>query len=468
MLKYLLVLLLLAGLATAHSGPAVIHMTEKGFSPERLEITEGQTVEFENVGSEPHWPASNIHPTHEIYSEFDPKAAVPPGETWKFTFNKPGLWRCHDHLNPDFTCTIRVKEATGFIASMKRFFNGIITGMFGAELDQHKYNESIAKDDERIFSDDDQLYSYIKKFGVKPTILHLNSLDSKLGDCHQTAHHAGRLAFELLGNDVFKDCSIECHSGCYHGAIESFFKEHGTTDIPSTLNVICGENLNEFAGHQCFHGIGHGLTAFFDYEIYNALELCDQLNRGQRSCYSGVFMENIVGSLAEGHKTKYLNDDPQYPCSAVDDKYKTDCYFFQTARMKELLKGNYTLISQACGEAPAEYQLFCFESMGRDISGDNNENPEKSIALCQTAPPGGNRISCLKGAVQDTLWDPSGQDNAMHFCHLLTDPDEKTMCYETIFYRATMIFTQESLKTFCLKAEEAYQRDCLTMQSSVS
>ncbi len=460
--KYILILLLFAGLATAHSGETVIHINEKGFSPERLEITQGQTVEFENIGTEPHWPASNIHPTHEIYSEFDPKAAISPGETWKFTFDKPGLWRCHDHLNPEFTCTIKVTEATGFIATVKRFFNGIITGMFGAELDNHKYNESINETDERLFSDDDQLYSYIKKFGIKSTILHLNELDPKLGNCHQTAHRAGRLAFELLGNDVFKQCRTECHSGCYHGATESFFKEHGTTDIPSTLNVICAENLNAFAEHQCFHGIGHGLTAFFDYEIYNALELCDQLKRGKNSCYSGIFMENIVGSLAEGHKTKYLNDDPQYPCNAIDDKYKAECYFFQTARMKELLKGNYTLIARACGEVPEQYQLLCFESMGRDISGDSLENPEKSIALCQDAPLGEPRTRCLKGAVQDMLWDPTGQDNAVHFCHLLISPDEKATCYYTISGRAANILSPEGLQAFCTKAEEEYRNICMT------
>ena len=40
-------------------------------------------------------------------------------------------------------------------------------------------------------------------------------------------------------------------------------------------------------------------------------------------------MENIVGGLAaeEGHKTDYLNNDPQYPCTDVEDRYKSSCYF---------------------------------------------------------------------------------------------------------------------------------------------
>ncbi len=44
-------------------------------------------------------------------------------------------------------------------------------------------------------------------------------------------------------------------------------------------------------------------------------------------------MENIVGAIAKRakdqntssgdiHFTQYLNDDPQYPCDIVEDKYK--------------------------------------------------------------------------------------------------------------------------------------------------
>ena len=86
-----------------------IHMSEDGFSPSTLNIKQGQTVKFINDGKEDHWPASNIHPTHLIYPEFDPKRPISPKESWSFTFNKIGIWRMHDHLYPEFTGTITVE-----------------------------------------------------------------------------------------------------------------------------------------------------------------------------------------------------------------------------------------------------------------------------------------------------------------------------------------------------------------------
>ncbi len=53
-------------------GSVVVHVTEKGFEPRSVEVGAGETMVFENVDDEGHWPASDDHPTHEIYPAFDP------------------------------------------------------------------------------------------------------------------------------------------------------------------------------------------------------------------------------------------------------------------------------------------------------------------------------------------------------------------------------------------------------------
>src|SRR5439155_1620409 len=70
------------------------------FEPVDLTIKQGTKVIFKNVDSQGHWPASDIHPTHGIYPEFDPKQPVNPGDSWSFVFDKVGRWRYHDHLVP--------------------------------------------------------------------------------------------------------------------------------------------------------------------------------------------------------------------------------------------------------------------------------------------------------------------------------------------------------------------------------
>jgi plastocyanin len=79
---------------------AEIRMDDNKYDPETLTIRRGQAIRFTNADTKPYWPASNIHPTHEIYSEFDPKRAIPAGESWTFRFDQAGSWRMHDHLYP--------------------------------------------------------------------------------------------------------------------------------------------------------------------------------------------------------------------------------------------------------------------------------------------------------------------------------------------------------------------------------
>lgn len=88
----------------------VITLTEDGFVPDQVKIKKGDTVQFKSTAGNPFWPASDIHPTHSIYSEFDPKDAIMPDKTWSFQFNNVGSWRFHDHLGPYFTGKITVTK----------------------------------------------------------------------------------------------------------------------------------------------------------------------------------------------------------------------------------------------------------------------------------------------------------------------------------------------------------------------
>ena len=87
-----------------------VRMRDDGYEPANLTAAVGTTITFTNDDTNDHWPASNIHPTHEIYPAFDPKRAIPPGESWSFIFDKAGIWRWHDHLFPNLKGTITVEE----------------------------------------------------------------------------------------------------------------------------------------------------------------------------------------------------------------------------------------------------------------------------------------------------------------------------------------------------------------------
>jgi plastocyanin len=87
-----------------------IVMGDDEYTPSDITIQKGQTVVFKNESVDWRWPASNLHPTHDIYPQFDPKEPVAPGSEWSFRFDQAGDWRMHDHLAPYITGTITVKE----------------------------------------------------------------------------------------------------------------------------------------------------------------------------------------------------------------------------------------------------------------------------------------------------------------------------------------------------------------------
>ena len=87
-----------------------IVMNENGFSPATITVPKGTLVVFSNKGSRPHWPASAVHPTHELLPGFDALRGIAPGESYSFTFTKAGTWKYHDHLNPSRTGSVTVTE----------------------------------------------------------------------------------------------------------------------------------------------------------------------------------------------------------------------------------------------------------------------------------------------------------------------------------------------------------------------
>jgi len=76
-----------------------ILLTNDGFEPNTLFIKKGDTVTFQTTRLEPFWPASDLHPAHDAYPEFDSQRPLNQNESWQFKFEKKGNWGLHDHLN---------------------------------------------------------------------------------------------------------------------------------------------------------------------------------------------------------------------------------------------------------------------------------------------------------------------------------------------------------------------------------
>ncbi len=94
-----------------------ITYNDDGYTPKELRIKQGIAVIFKNNSARQTWPASAIHPTHDVYPEkggcissaFDACSGLNTGESWSFTFKEKGQWKYHNHLNPNHTGVIIVE-----------------------------------------------------------------------------------------------------------------------------------------------------------------------------------------------------------------------------------------------------------------------------------------------------------------------------------------------------------------------
>ena len=79
-----------------------------GYKPRELDINLGDTVRFISTYDNHHWPASDLHPTHGVYPDFDPRRPIATDEVWEFSFDRVGEWKYHDHLRANVTGIINV------------------------------------------------------------------------------------------------------------------------------------------------------------------------------------------------------------------------------------------------------------------------------------------------------------------------------------------------------------------------
>jgi len=66
--------------------------------PSSLTIHIGDTITFINHDSNLHWPGADPHPTHSSLPPFDALGGISKGQSYSYTFHKPGVYGHHDHL----------------------------------------------------------------------------------------------------------------------------------------------------------------------------------------------------------------------------------------------------------------------------------------------------------------------------------------------------------------------------------
>jgi hypothetical protein len=256
--------------------------------------------------------------------------------------------------------------------------------------------------------------------------------------CHRIAHNIGSASLARYEGNVgrtFAEGFSDCFSGYYHGVLERSLvnvKSYKASALGAVARGLCDDEeirvVQELEYH-CLHGLGHGLMITSGYSLPLSLEVCDfvEVEWAARACNGGVFMENFFTSY--GVQSPWVReDDPVYPCNFVDEEDKQPCYQLVTSRVLRVVGVDWERTAEICASVEKGWVAACFESYGRDASGQTHRDAEEILDICAIARPYGGERRCIQFAAMDHVENFAGGTEAAAFCDR-TAPALQPSCY---------------------------------------
>lgn len=460
-------------IAERQSTTHVIELRENGFYPAKLTIQKGDAVNFITTGGKPFWPASNLHPTHGIYPEFDPQKPIEPEESWIFRFDQVGEWKYHNHLVSPYKGTIIVIGENG--AGGDKRIKGECENLAGSQQAQcwEELMEETLKESGvgAAFDVLDNLYVSEPRFAAS---------------CHGYTHLIGEEAYRLFAADQHMLLTAKtsyCGYGFYHGFMETLLYTTGDIKKAQEFCVYVDQELGSttsYAGERaCYHGIGHGAIDASDPRAWGdaqaiiepGLQLCEMVGETERQlflCGNGVF--NALANMFTDSKYELsLNrSDPFWICKLQSKPYfKKSCYSQMTGVIPYLVDYNF-LESLKFVETitEEEYISHTIRSLAQLAASFHSQEHNYSDVVfdCRTLEKYLHTY-CMGGfAVGIMEFGPPEVEyvDAMNFCQkeLLTE-EEQQFCLRRIFSRASGYYSPEKYLGICAATDEKYRATCL-------
>ncbi len=444
LLIFIMLICIYPKIILAHEQDSIVIITSNGFEPSKITITQGSKITFINSDKEPHWPASDSHPTHDIYPQFDPTEAIAPGKSWKFIPSKEGQWGYHDHLNHNKKGVLIVEKdpnhefgldiivnfiktnLNNWLASVKNYFslpsNNILSVQAFENLSSKDQLEELKKiaDAKGL----QEAWQYIKQNFANQSGLS--------GNIHDLAHLTGGLIYKEKGFNGLSLCTPEFAFGCFHGFLDSAFAK--SLDDLSKAEAGCEKLGNSGPISSCIHGIGHGVASFYQSaNLEEALNACNKLSSGSQFCHDGVFME-----FERSADSNFYNlSDPLYPCNKLEKdglQYSFSCGRNQSAVMLDRFKYDLDKVISTCLDSnlSMDFKSGCIDSVGF-AAAHQSSNPDQIIEICQGIKNDDFVAKCAKAAAGELIFQNiSGWQNTSTLVCLELLPQYQSDCLSYI------------------------------------
>jgi hypothetical protein len=204
------------------------------------------------------------------------------------------------------------------------------------------------------------------------------------------------------------------------------------------------------------------------YDLPKALSLCHDLatQYDETSCTGGVFMENQQSSY--GLKSKWLKtDDLLYPCDVVKRADKLYCYLLVTSYILPHVGWDWKKAADWCRKSDKDFVAYCFQSYGRDASGEAREDPTGILRNCGQA--GSGERECIFGAVRDILNNDPQDVRSRELCSRVKSQFRSYCTYGIGSIVGTYYGTAAERRSACQKFSPAGQlSECLSGAGSAT
>ena len=436
----------------AHSSTTTVTMTADGFSPREVALDTSSTVIFLNQDSVARWPASNAHPRHDIYPEFDPGQAIAPGDFWVFKATKPGTWHYHDHLNPHRQGILVVtaeegapiatpspalampeKQKSPFLTQAARAVSSFwhnITSVFRRMQPPKKSDPPLAEAFRQLPEQEqyDQLETIANTSGLPTAWQYVKTVftadnASLGGQAHNAAHFVGGLIYKKEGLAGLSVCDTTFAFGCYHGFTEGAFQNN--LDALTTIANSCQKlgPISSGPWSSCIHGIGHGVASYHNStDLAPALVTCNVLAAGATFCHDGVFMEFAISAP----DSFYQKNNPLHPCPSLPETYQSACGRNILAAAGKRFNTPPLVAAKACLAAKASFTASCLDTFGFMAASLARQDGARITARCQELQNGPATSQCAGAAAGELVFQnyPDWQRQAPRVCEALPASDQ--------------------------------------------
>ncbi len=318
-------------------------------------------------------------------------------------------------------------------------------------------------------------------------------------DMHLLGHVVGDILYEQEKIEGMKICTHDFRNACSHTIVIGALLEFGEGAYEDIKNACYAAPGGKGAYTMCFHGLGHGVLAFNDYDFPKTIEMCEEFStekyfgREGIECFGGAIMEIIGGGghnreIWEAKRPEYLDpSDPFALCQAdyLQDSHRPMCYNYMTPYAFEALGADmgypdpaiYEQTFDFCAEIPltdTASRDSCYGGLGKEFIGiatgrdfglDSRPTKEQlslMIDWCLLADETDGQESCIRSAQNSLYWGGERPYSiSLDYCALLPNSTLQDKCFNQSIHNVDIyIDSIDYHQEFCAALPESYQSVC--------